>query len=359
MRVKSALAIMAWLMLSSGCVAIGGKPITALWGAAAPWDWRAEAILLSLIMIFLAALSYMVGVGFNMAQLKAWGKNELYQAIASLVIVAALVGLLTSMDSALASDVGCTGTGCHILLARNYTIAMYSNLREMNKLILRANSWLLIISSASPFLEMLAPPFLEFRFTPFAGMSIITDSLNTSFDIIVKVMIVMKAVEIFFDLTISSLYPTLLALGIVLRSFFMTRRLGGLLMAVAIGIYFILPLVYLLGHAIVGATTAKTYVLLLGSSALENTVTGTDASNNLVPSQPAKYFGVWTSVANTLAGDGSWLIGDEGVLEKVAKLLIYTTFVPFVSLITTISFVKILSQNLGGDIEIAGLTRLI
>lgn len=356
---KKVLVAVLALLLLSGCVTLGGKPITTLWGGT-PWDWRAEALTLAFIMLMLTALAYAVGFGFNIAHLKTWGKNELYQAIASLVIVAALVGLLTSLDAALAADVGCTGTGCHILLARNYTTAMYSNLREMNKLILRTNTWLLMLASMSVGWEGLVAPWLNFMFTPLAGFHVITDSLNTTFDLITKVMIVMKAVEVFFDLTMFSLYPTLLALGIVLRSFFMTRRLGGLLMAVAIGVYFVLPIVYLLAHAVVGATTAKTYVLIIDPSALEEAYTsaqGTGLGKSLVPHKPEN-FGLWDAITGTLTG-GSWLIGDEGVFEKTAKILIYATFVPFVSLITTISFVKILSQNLGGDIEIAGLTRLI
>ena len=70
-----------------------------------------------------------------------------------------------------------------------------------------------------------------------------------------------------------------------------------------------------------------------------------------VPGGPAVMLGV--------PKENNWVVGENGVLENTAKLLIYSTFVPFIALMATISFVKGLSPLLGGDVEIAGITHLI
>ena len=57
--------------------------------------------------------------------------------------------------------------------------------------------------------------------------------------------------------------------------------------------------------------------------------------------------------------ENNWVVGNDGVLENTAKLLIYATFIPFIVLMGTIAFIKGLSPLLGGDVEIAGITHLI
>ena len=252
-------------------------------------------------------------------------------------------------------------------MARDYAVAMYSNMREMNKGILKTSSNYLILQSLGVFFEELTPPLYTVNFSPFAAWSIITDSLKTAFDIILKAMIVTKATEIFFDFVQNTFYPSFLVLGIVFRAFFMTRRLGGLLIALAVGLYFVFPMVYLLAHAIMGAATSYSYVLILDSSSMDelamkkNPATGNyepydrDAATGKV--KPSLLGKLSTKLRDFIKSD--WLLGDNGILDMTARILIYSTFVPFVALITTISFVKIFSQTLGGDVEIAGLTKLI
>lgn len=53
------------------------------------------------------------------------------------------------------------------------------------------------------------------------------------------------------------------------------------------------------------------------------------------------------------------LLGANGVLDNLAKILIFSLLAPFVSIMVTLASVKILSTSLGGDVEIAGLSRLI
>ncbi|MEM3690689.1 MAG: hypothetical protein QXZ40_03115, partial [Candidatus Micrarchaeia archaeon] len=49
----------------------------------------------------------------------------------------------------------------------------------------------------------------------------------------------------------------------------------------------------------------------------------------------------------------------NGVLPTVGYLMVPGTFLPLLIILVTISFIKVLSPQLGGDVEIAGLTRIL
>ncbi|PIT84685.1 hypothetical protein COU37_02050 [Candidatus Micrarchaeota archaeon CG10_big_fil_rev_8_21_14_0_10_45_29] len=53
------------------------------------------------------------------------------------------------------------------------------------------------------------------------------------------------------------------------------------------------------------------------------------------------------------------LLGKNGTIDNMSKLFMFSLLAPFISLMVTLSSIKVLSPTLGGDIEIAGLSRLI
>ena len=67
--------------------------------------------------------------------------------------------------------------------------------------------------------------------------------------------------------------------------------------------------------------------------------------------------GGWFSQFGTFAsGQG---FSEKGPIANLAFLMIFTVFVPFLSLMTTLAAFKLLSPMIGGDVEISLLSRLI
>ncbi|MCL6089353.1 MAG: hypothetical protein M1530_04305 [Candidatus Marsarchaeota archaeon] len=56
---------------------------------------------------------------------------------------------------------------------------------------------------------------------------------------------------------------------------------------------------------------------------------------------------------------GDELLGYNGVIDNVAKIMIFSLIAPFIAIMVMLAFIKVLSPLLGGDVEIAGLTKLI
>jgi len=99
----------------------------------------------------------------------------------------------------------------------------------------------------------LPPPFLVLSFsaTPYAGLAMVYrgfGSLGT---------LLTTAIESFvIQLTLVTIFlyawPFLLFIGLILRSTFFTRKIGGLLIAVAIGIVFFYPLIFAIQYLTLG-----------------------------------------------------------------------------------------------------------
>jgi hypothetical protein len=90
-----------------------------------------------------------------------------------------------------------------------------------------------------------------FTFTPWKGFFTIGNKIKEMcFDWTIKVMMVDKFQEVLLRYIATALFPSLLVIGGILRTFSFTRKLGGLLLAMAIALYFIFPAFYAFGALI-------------------------------------------------------------------------------------------------------------
>ena len=70
-------------------------------------DWKLLSIAAIMISVILVAIAYMIGIGFEMPEMKAWAGTELVQIFANVLIIAALIATIIFIDiiaSAIAFD---------------------------------------------------------------------------------------------------------------------------------------------------------------------------------------------------------------------------------------------------------------
>jgi hypothetical protein len=254
---------------------------------------------------------------------------------------------------------------------------VYSDTAIMSRDIVTITSVLHTIRMVTFVGEEFVASYFGMQIRPFAGLGIPVESLKSALDILVKVMMLLKLQQILLNYIELALFPILFVMGIVLRTFFFTRKLGGLLIALAIGLYIVYPMVYVIAHGMWMTTIDKvrdpnSLTTDIRSSILKtqlDTDPRYDLNNLLYDPGDANNEERLANFRENSGGlgidlgkniiDGEWLIGERGVLEKTGILLVYATFVPFIALMTTIGFVRGLSVLLGGDVEIAGLTHLL
>jgi hypothetical protein len=385
----------------------------------------------------------MAGMALGDPKLSSWAKSELAQVFFSIIIFIFAVALAGSMDvwlktiSLASSDprwityvnsgVCCTdanscisgvvqtrGRACHIEIASDYLQMMYESTRLEAKSLLSGYSFYGFLGHLSVSISDILKELATLGTYPFAGLNLSADYYSMLFDLATKTMLTIRAQQIFIDFIWFPLFPVMLSMGLVLRMFYFTRKLGGLLIALALSFYIVFPMFYVLADAIfwgfVGGWTVSA-ANPQGWQAYANTYDDAVGGDSAVPMQeqtidlgisPKQIFDASSNKMNfDMCGTASddeklqlnnlftdfkgkygvvehshWydqfldavesplFLGDSpfgrgGPIGTLANIMVFTIFIPFIAFMTTLASFKVLSAALGGDVEISLLSRLI
>jgi hypothetical protein len=269
-----------------------------------------------------------------------------------------------------------------------------------------------------------------------------------TFDWAMKIMTITKFQEVMLRFIAVALFPALFVIGAILRTFTFTRRLGGLLLAMAIALYFIFPSFYAFGALVLLDLKGKAYADWVSTDNPANPGNAAGAvarSPTDFPNPPVSNTMYLTGNFSTIGGDGQFsymeareslwtyefretadnmrrmeqgdsdympMAGDDGLIDlsstehedatdeeqdaalstardatnryflsvaekskesqfvprawdengpvgTLSRITFWSLFFSLFSIIGTIAAIRSLSITFGGDIEIAGLTRLI
>ena len=376
--------------------------------------WQQLAVLVIFMGFLLMGLAYMVAYAFDFKTVQIFVKNEMFQLIASTIILANVFLFIPVMDTVsqqFAADILVLQGGahsvsyqttagtwevkpghavnitepdmssgywngrwtirevpsmgiiscpspCHFYLARAYLGYNYERIAKIARSVVKAYATLSWIdyTRVGVFVNILGVVFqIKVTMMPFTGLSIIYHSLGTCFDVMVKAMLSLKFQEMTLLYLQNGVFPIFLIGGIIMRSIWFMRKLGGLLIAIAIGVYTVFPLLYVLCWYTVDSSSTT-----LNIDASTMVPAGNNFRVSLLP---------WES-NNLVLNDGEFErmlfttydasnIPAPGILDITASLLVPAVAIPILNLIITIAFIKALSASLGGDMELAGLTRIL
>ncbi|MDD5339914.1 MAG: hypothetical protein PHV13_01555 [Candidatus ainarchaeum sp.] len=451
--------------------------ISAMWG---DWVWFA-GVSLSLITT-LVALVYVLSSLLMNEKMKTWAKMELAEIFYSAVIIAVGIGGITTIDGLVQGALGVSnvggapGTATSMCYAQSATSAWvpvsinnkmdYKCLDICGPLIaskdlsvyngisschMRLGIWYLretfdeardfafdiyisyiktsMIAEFTINIEYFTEYAGFFTFTPWRGFFTMGNTVKQlCFDWAIKIMMLCKFQEVLLRYIAVALFPALFVIGALLRAFTFTRRLGGLILAMAIALYFVFPAFYAFGALV---------MLDLKSKAYSDWMANDKANPNQLPDPPiantmyinekvtmiggtftsqearqalAEYEGLEDDVymEKVEQGQASGLLpplGDlsatntptdeeakstlqqaydkvsdwkdalskegkfdhfitnawkeNGPLDVLARITFWSLFFGLFGIIATIGVIRSISITFGGDIEIAGLTRLI
>jgi hypothetical protein len=385
-----------------------------------------------LIVVLLLSLGYMAASFLGDDKLKAWVGRELGQVFFSALIVVVVVALVGTLDQWLhllslaggsnwqnyvTNGVCCIpgptvtcisspgslsrGRACHIEIATDYLQILYESSRQSASACLN-NYGLFAFLSHISINDSLTLKFLAGKsITPFAGLELAAEFFSILFDLIIKTMMLLRAQQVFLDFLWYPLFPVLISMGLALRIFYFTRKLGGMLIAISLAFYIVFPMFYVLAGGIMwgfmGNPNSAAHVgLTYDTSAATGTPLPLYGADQLAPQQRAKSIfdtgnslnidlcnestsqeqDAWNSEMDNFANSfskiegGGWFtqfgtfitlqgFSDKGPIANLAFLMVFTVLVPFLSLMTSLAAFKLLSPLIGGDVEISLLSRLI
>ncbi|MBI5224050.1 hypothetical protein HY990_06550 [Candidatus Micrarchaeota archaeon] len=452
-----------------------------VWG-----NWIGLAGVLLMIGVILVGIVYIISVFISNDKFKSWAKSELVELLYSAVLISLLVfgsyaadGILqgamgigaahlatggivspttapvpvvplsggsssrvyTNLDICgpnLAAATGSVYSGipsCHIKLAIWYLRELYDEAKQTGFEIYSSYIATSMIAEFTLNVEFIFEITGFFNFNPFKGFFAMGNyAKSTLFDWAIKLMMLNKFQEVIIRYIATGLYPTFFVMGAILRAFSFTRKLGGLLLAIALSLYFILPSFYafaallaidLKAHVRSAAILNDNPQAILGDPPiastmyvdgylplLSNRVTAAELHNSLRQMEGVtdEEFlnrmerGYWDNPGTVInpgnnydfsSNSGAALSDDQrratiatahdttqnwfnsisrlsrldqfvshiwepgGYIESFSRLTFWSMFFSLLGLLATIAGIRSLAIIFGGDIEIAGLTRLI
>lgn len=374
------------------------------------YDFVPVAGMLAVIHILFVSLIYMVSKALSNENLLAFSRHEFAQAIYSAVIIGSVITTIAIVNNlfcihlsenglfsgACDSDIGLIA---HVKVARAHLGELYNNVRVLAKGALRGFDWTATSSGTTIGIGIIS-------LSPLKYSAIHSFIYGESFTILTDALLFVKLQELFMLIHTAYFFPVMFNLGLVFRMMPFTRKLGGLLMGISLSLFFVLPYMYILSQVVLESAGTLSYKFIVDTANYAfafltfGSVMGGDTYNDfdeyMEKAREVNPTGdVFGKAATSLYNDKykgltdfSYRMGasqmyaspssnnafgkaadyynpdspqyhNYSFVEVVARVLVTVTFFSVFSIIGAISASIEISSLFGGDVEIAGLTRII
>jgi len=219
-------------------------------------DWKILSVAAIMVSIILVAIAYTIGIGLELPEIKAWAGNELVQIVANAIIVIMLIVSIAFIDVLVVGIVMSSGiniadcsdpsTSCLQAVTREYLAEHIAAAEDDAKNTIKNNVDAAGMASRRLGLYCLTIYCAQIGLTStIAGnYALDTDYYAIIFEYYTNLLASMNAQLFFVEQISFNMGPIILAAGIIARAFFFTRKLGGLLIAIALGVMFFYPGMY-------------------------------------------------------------------------------------------------------------------
>ena len=328
-------------------------------------NWQTPAILAAFAALGVLLILYLLGFFFDSAEMRTLARQDMWQVFVTMFFIVFFIALEAYSSSTLSSafsDVFGGAVGNHV----DFALKVSQDLSDKQWESLSALSKSLTIplgsmASASGTCNIMGS---SFSYTGCGGIQVPFASLTFATNALVSAMLVNNSQTFLIQLASSFFFPVLLPIGLFFRCFQFTRGAGGLLIAIAVGFYFIYPFSVILtwGMAKKAADTAG--IPAYGPEA------GDYPSFDYPVEMFAKSFDTFEikSECNPLDMDpkaarheSERLTGDSGdslVDPLVYQFFIEGLFTTMLNLLITLTAIRGLASIFGAEVDISGLARI-
>jgi hypothetical protein len=362
---------------------VGGAAaqLTNVW-ANSGFPWEASALILTFITFSVSALAYMLSRVFISKELEKWAKIEFMYALSSVVLVAFLIFLVDFM-AVKATDFG-------VLLSADRDYLRSQVMADQSPFAI-ANFYVTTMANCvrARYIDVFALAFVpklllsleiatksfSFSVPGFVG-GLLMNGLNVVLSATYTLTYLLYTLDFQKHLLLfarETMLTIFLPIGIVMREFPFTRSPGNLLIAIAIGFYFVYPTAYGMLLAIskpvsliegnCGIQGFKDVTSYFDTSSWINDAGGRDTSLTL---RAVSFATLGMSSIFTMAFNVGTYVTHLGLLianigSVLSEIVLYAMFYPIVVIIVTYTFIKGFSTFLGVEAQdfAQGLVRLV
>jgi hypothetical protein len=326
-------------------------------------------------MLTVSGIILAFGYATDDRKLKEFGREELLQSLINGAIVGFLLvafssgGFVTVLINTISNSQSSTAS-CPAFMNVNYAMCFaYNYLVGLTPVGINGGSYPSLMDVSLPLLTTLSVAYTGLGLLSSLKLSIgvmsigftsvltpLLTQLSYLINAITLAIVGIEAQAILLEFVAITAVPVLLPVGIVLRALYITRRLGGAIIAIVIGLFCVFPLTYLLNAGLTnsyfnttGSYTASELAAslnemkdsmigeLLGIGSAQNSTTNSSILSSL------------DDTMKGLVGGAEALFGE--LINLVAFLIVEIFFLPIFSLILTAISIKEFARILGSEIS--------
>ena len=232
------------------------EPETFLESVAANWQLYSLAIIM--LTVGMVALAYALAVSFNIRELRVWADVEIAEIVATIFIVAFVIAILSFVHAVVLGIVAddpflgpyCEDPDvyCPVAIANGYISNYFNSAIDLQKSLFKKNIEVAVKGTESSTITLTFKMWLYFTlsFKDRPWRTIEMERNEQLLNFLGAIIGTLVTQRFFLQAITLKLAPLALLIGIPMRSFFLTRKLGGLLMAFGIGFLLVFPLTYAL-----------------------------------------------------------------------------------------------------------------
>ena len=323
------------------------------------------AVSLLAIMISAGAIAFAIGIATGNRRLQDAGKEELNQCLINGLLISGFAVLFLPqgiMQSVIGSLTGTAFASCPAYMLSNPAIcfaqgylsgAGYTFGSVHYQSVLSQSSGLILgLLSLNTVLGLLASLKITILIATI-DLSTVLYPVISQVQFFIKVLSTISIGILVQSSILSAISlcatTAILPAGLVLRTFYPTRQLGGFLIATAIGLYVVFPLTYVLDASVIssyqqGISNSSMSSLSSSASGLDSYVSGISARTN----STSTFLSGISSYLSQISADASSLIS---ALSNYLSYLILAAFIlPAFSIVLASISIKELSAILGSEI---------
>jgi len=340
--------------------------------------WQSMAVIALITSVMILAMIYLFSVMFRNESLKAYVKLELPEVFITVIIIAILISGVASLSNIKATSL--LGSGQIANISADATLY---NITERYFEVVGDDmaAWLEMDYTLGVYVDSLAsatpqprPMGVGLVASPFVGLASPFKQLLYNCSTALSIAFIINYAQLYvFLFALKASLDYYLPLGIILRSFTPTRRIGGALLGLAISFLFIFPPLYAMNALMFYGTDAP--MITFRTFMYDRYANLTLFSNNTnQQGSMANYYGqkytpgVIDLVSEGISGIGrlfSSVIGEFFTwimvfpISVIGRAFAIGFIMPVFDILLLVQATRYISKNLGEEVDISLLTRMI
>ncbi|MBN2478587.1 hypothetical protein JXB01_04835 [Candidatus Micrarchaeota archaeon] len=300
-------------------------------------------IAVTVVTIFIILSGILIGIGraLSIKRIELFGIEELLQSIINGALIGAAGAIVVAVDQ-ISSDY--FTPYCEQTSIVPGLTCVFQSLAESLFLFLQH---LTTMNNTLGYYQSLVLEFGSFSIQPFMNLSGISSIFGFHI-LLTSILLIMVDLNIQILSFISeNALGLIFSLGLIFRSFFATRKLGGFLIALALGLYVLYPsLIMVFPPPIQEINNSTMIIEVFNNNTNYSAVPILDLNDNYAIAERMDLM----SVNQSFVGNVTYI--SERTTNTISQASFYSFIAPVFSLIITVVFVRELGSVLGGDITL-------